>query len=75
MCIRDRRYDTYERNVDQPDKATYDTWTAGVQYHFNKKTRATLNYAFRDFSSEAAGPNSHLEDVSGRVAVQLTAVF
>lgn len=69
------RYDTYERNVDQPTKATFDTWTAGVQYHFNKKTRATLNYAFRDFSSDAAGPNSHLEDVGGRVAVQLTAVF
>ncbi len=69
------RYDTYERNVDQPNKATYDTWTAGVQYHFNKKTRATLNYAFRDFSSDAAGPDSHLEGVDGRVAVQLTAVF
>ncbi len=69
------RYDTYQRNVDQPSKATFDTWTAGVQYHFNKKTRATLNYAMRDFSSEAAGPNSHLEDVDGRVALQLTAVF
>jgi hypothetical protein len=69
------RYDTYERNVDQPSKATFDTWTAGVQYHFNKKTRATLNYAFRDFSSDAAGPNSHLEDVGGRIAVQVTAVF
>ncbi|MCL7751655.1 OprO/OprP family phosphate-selective porin [Guyparkeria hydrothermalis] len=69
------RYDTYNRNVDQPNKATFDTWTAGVQYHINKKTRATLNYAFRDFSSDAAGPNSHLEGVGDRVSVQLTAVF
>lgn len=69
------RYDTYERNIDQPSKATYDTWTAGVQYHFSKKTRATLNYAVRDFSSDAAGPNSHLKGVDDRVALQLTAVF
>lgn len=37
------RYDTDARNVDQPSEATFDTWTAGLQYHFNKKTRATLD--------------------------------
>lgn len=69
------RYDTYQRNVNEPNKSTYDTWTAGVQYHFNKKTRASLNYAFRDFSSDAAGPDSHLKGVKDRVSVQLTALF
>ncbi|MCS4505964.1 hypothetical protein KBTX_00603 [wastewater metagenome] len=69
------RYDAYRRNLDQPTRATFETWTAGVQYHFTKKTRATLNYAVRDFSSEAAGPDAHLDGVGDRLALQLTVLF
>lgn len=71
----DLRYDRYQRNIDLPNHARFRTWTAGVQYHFNPKTRVTLDYAARHYSSDAVAQNNQLEGVKGRLALQVTAVF
>jgi hypothetical protein len=56
-----------------------------VQYHFNPKTRVTLNYEIRDFECDSgvapcttAGvltPNYNLKGVDDKVGLQLTAIF
>jgi len=76
----DLRYDTYTRDENHPtskpgDESTFNTFTLGTQYHFNKKTRLNAEYAVRDFSSDTAAVDKHLKDVGGRLAIQLTAVF
>lgn len=71
----DLRYDTYIRNKGLPIEATFRSMTAGVQYHFTKLDRVTLNYAFNDFSSHAAGINKQLAGVNGRLSLQVTVVF
>jgi hypothetical protein len=75
----DLRYDTYDRLKDDKFEMTFDTWTAGVQYFFNKKTRATLNYAARDYNApnfpDGVGPNANLDGVDGRTSIQLTHIF
>lgn len=75
----DLRYDTYKRNkgimTGATPEAKFNTWTAGVNYHFNKKTRVTLNYAIRKDSSVFTPTNNQLKDVKGLLALQLTAVF
>ncbi|OZB54876.1 MAG: phosphate-selective porin O and P, partial [Halothiobacillus sp. 14-56-357] len=71
----DLRYDRYQRNVDLPTQTRFSTWTAGVQYHFTPKTRVTLDYAMRRYSSDVVAQNNQLQDVGGRLALQVTAVF
>ena len=75
----DLRYDTYNRLKDDKFEVKFDTWTAGVQYFFNKKTRVTMNYAGRDYNAknfaEGAGPNANLDGVKGRGSIQLTHIF
>jgi hypothetical protein len=80
----DLRYDYYERLSDRTHQLDWKTWTAGVQYHFNKKTRLTLNYAQRDIEAPhfgpagtppAANPNNNLDGIEDRYGVQITAVF
>jgi len=81
----DARFDTLTRLEDRVNQFTFDKWTLGVQYHFNPKTRLTLNYEIRDFkcdsgvapctSAGAATPNYNLEGVGDKVGVQLTAIF
>jgi len=71
----DLRYDTYKRNLNQPNTATFNTITAGVQYHFTKKTRVALDYAHNSFSSDAPKQDAQLKDVKGRVSLQVTAIF
>lgn len=85
----DARYDVYNRLTDAKQLAgpcafefTFKTKTLGVQYHFNKKTRLTMNAAFRDFEdgncpAPAAGgnPNNNLSTVDKRYGVQLRHVF
>lgn len=75
----DLRYDYYDRLPDDKFEVEYKTWTAGIQYFFNKKTRLTVNYAVRDFNAPNfpgdKGPNAHLDGVNGRTSVQLTAIF
>lgn len=75
----DLRYDTYNRLEDDRFEMDFDTWTAGVQYFFNKKTRLGLNYSARDYKAanfpDTAGPNAQLTGVDGRAAIQLTHIF
>ena len=86
----DARYDVYNRLTDDtvaPGGANkgkgfqtdWTTLTLGVQYHFNKKTRFTLNHAIRtaeapDWSS-TTGPNAELSGVSDITAMQVTHIF
>lgn len=76
----DLRYDTATFNKDRNDEHKFDKWTLGVQYHFNPKTRVTVNYEMRDFSCTAASAqcvnaNKNLDGVGDKVGVQLTAIF
>ena len=81
----DARYDTLTRDEDRGDQTKFDKWTLGVQYHFNPKTRVTLNYEIRDFSCDSGTipctapppntPNYNLEGVGNKIGVQLTAIF
>ncbi|MCK5361203.1 MAG: phosphate-selective porin O and P [Gammaproteobacteria bacterium] len=73
------RYDTYDRLKDDKFEMEFHTWTAGVNYFFNKKTRLTLNYAARDYEAinfaSGAGPNAELEGVNGRSSILLRHIF
>jgi hypothetical protein len=81
----DARFDTYTSLEDRVNQFRFDKWTIGVQYHFNPKTRVTLNYEIRDFecdsgvapctSAGAASPNYNLGGVGDKVGLQLTAIF
>ena len=71
----DARYDWYNRFIGQPHDATFKTVTLGAQYHVNKKTRITANYAFRSFGSDNATQDGVLDGVKGRAAIQITAIY
>jgi hypothetical protein len=76
----DLRYDTMTRLEGRSDEHKFDKWTLGVQYHFNPKTRLTVNYEMRDFSCTAASTpctnaNKNLDGVGDKVGVQVTALF
>jgi hypothetical protein len=76
----DARFDSMTRLEDRANQHTFDKWTLGTQYHFNPKTRVTLNYEIRDFECDSglpacAAPNNNLKGVGNKVGVQLTAIF
>ena len=76
----DARFDTMTRNKDRNDQHTFDKWTLGAQYHFNPKTRVTLNYEIRDFKCDSGNAacnnvNLNLKGVGDKVGLQLTAIF
>jgi hypothetical protein len=76
----DARFDTMARLEGRNDEHQFDKWTLGVQYHFNPKTRVTLNYEIRDFecvasSTQCGNANNNLKGVGDKVGVQLTAIF
>ncbi len=81
----DARFDTMTRLEDRVNQHTFDKWTLGVQYHFNPKTRITLNYEIRNFECDSGvspctaappnTPNYNLDGVGNKVGVQLTAIF
>jgi hypothetical protein len=75
----DLRYDFYARLDGRTNQLDWKTWTVGAQYHYNRKTRVTFNYAARDITAinfgEGAGPNANLDGIKNRYGVQLTAVF
>jgi len=76
----DVRYDYLDRmkNVGA-DEREFTTWTLGAQYFINKKTRALVNYEFRDAEapdfSGSATPNQILDNLDNRVGVQVLAIF
>lgn len=76
----DARYDSMTRLLDRPDQHRLSKWTLGVQYHFDPRTRLTLNYELRDFTCDSGqpgcvGPESNLKDVGDKVGIQVTTVF
>ncbi|MBU1396310.1 MAG: OprO/OprP family phosphate-selective porin [Gammaproteobacteria bacterium] len=76
----DARFDTMTRLEGRNDEHQFDKWTLGVQYHFNPKTRVTVNYEIRDFECTAsttpcANANKNLSGVGDKIGVQLTAIF
>ncbi len=76
----DLRYDLYTRDENHPtsapgDQSRFHTLTLATQYHFNRKTRLNAEYALRNFESDTPAVDKHLQDVGGRFAIQLTAVF
>ena len=76
----DARYDVYNRSTTHSRiTAEFNTITYGVQYHFNRKTKFTLNYATRDAeATDATAPpafKNGLAGIENRLAVQATIVF
>lgn len=86
----DLRYDVYNRlegdpgppggpNIGRSFESEWKTATLGAQYHFNRKTRLTLNHALRDVETPAfdagTGPNVQMDGIDSRTAVQLTHIF
>jgi len=76
----DARYDYLDRmeNVDARERE-FTTVTLGAQYFFNKKTRALVNYEFRDLDApdfNSSAPPSEIGDtMDDRITVQLLAIF
>jgi hypothetical protein len=81
----DARFDTMTRLKDRVNQHKFDKWTFGVQYHFNLKTRVTVNYEKRNFKCDSGvspctapapnTPNYNLDGVGNKLGVQLTAIF
>jgi hypothetical protein len=76
----DARYDTLDANTGRNDEHKFSKWTLGTQYHFNLKSRVTVNYEIRDFKCTASTPqctnaNLNLSGVGNKVAVQVTTIF
>jgi len=83
----DARYDAYNRSTDHDYlTAEFRTMTYGVQYHLNRKSRITVNYAKRDAKAvDDIGPgglatpttalHNGLASIKDRVSVQLTMLF
>lgn len=78
----DLRYDYYNRLKGDKLESHWKTVTLGAQYHLNKKTRVTLNYAIRrvnspNFSGPGPGgnPNNLMDQIGNRISLQLTHIF
>lgn len=76
----DLRYDYLDRlSNDDNAEREFTTWTLGAQYFFNKKTRAVLNYEFRDLEapelSSSAPPNKIGDSMDDRLSLQVLAIF
>ena len=76
----DLRYDQYNRMTDVSAKERqFETWTAGVQYFFNKKSRFLVNYEFRDAEAPNQPGNSNanqiLDGMDDRISAQLLIIF
>ncbi len=77
------RYDVYNRGTNNsPDvngigvERKYKTWTLGAQYFFNKKTRATVNYAFRNGDGRDNNTaDKTLDELGDILSFQVTAIF
>lgn len=86
----DLRYDVFNRLTDDTDfpagpnigkdfQMEFITTTLGVNYHFNRKSRLTVNYEIHkaeapDWDS-GAGPNDNLDGIGNRIAAQITHIF
>ncbi len=76
----DMRYDSLDRLSDSDTgEREFTTLTVGFQYFFNRKTRAIVNYEFRDAKapgfSSSANANKVLDSFDDRLGVQILAIF
>jgi len=76
----DLRYSIFTRMEDSVAEFEFKDITLGAQYHFNKKTRLTINIQDRDveatqFPKTGANPNANLKGIDKRYSVQLTHIF
>ena len=77
------RYDRYNRGTKNTldvngigVERKYKTLTLGAQYFFNKKTRATVNYAIRDGDGQDNNTADNiLDDMGDILSFQVTAIF
>lgn len=74
------RHDKLNRLTDNATgERQFTTNTLGVQYFFNKKSRITLNYEFRDAEAPGqagdSGANKILDGIDNRLSVQLLYIF
>ena len=75
----DARYDVLNRLEGDKFEFAFKTATLGLNYHFNKKSRLTVNYENRsvnaiNFASNT-GPNANLDGVDSRFSIQVTHLF
>ena len=76
----DVRYDVLNRLTNDANaERKFSTATLGVQYFFNKKTRAIFNYEARKAEapnlSSTAAPNQILDSMDNRISAQVLAIF
>jgi hypothetical protein len=74
----DLRYDVYNRLKDSdPQGVEFKTTTLGAQYHFNKKTRLTVNIEDKEQTSNGnvANLEANFKGLDNRFAAQLTHIF
>jgi len=76
----DVRYDILNRATESDtNERQFETWTLGFQYFFNKKTRFTFNYEFRDAEAPelpgSAPPNQILDGFDDRVSANVFMFF
>lgn len=74
----DVRYDELDRGTEggQAILREFERWTIGAQYFFNKKSRFTLNYEFRDTEAPgSAGADRIVSGTSDLLSAQLLVIF
>ncbi len=75
----DVRYDVLDRATEgnTADEREFDRWTLGAQYFFNKKSRFTLNYEFRnlDAPNGNAVAQANVDEVGNVLTAQLLVIF
>lgn len=76
----DLRYDVLNRATEVASaEREFETLTIGAQYFINRKTRAIVNYEFRDAEAPnlagSANPNRILDGIDDRFSIQLLAIF
>ena len=75
----DLRYDQYNRLDGNRFQIDFDRTTVGVQYFFNPRVRAAVNYEMRNGDApnfpSGVGPNANLDGIDDRIAVQITAIW
>jgi len=77
----DLRYDVLNRGTEGAAgiERKFETVTLGAQFFFNKKTRVTFNYEFRDLEApgqpSSAAANLIGDGIDDRLSLQLLAIF
>jgi hypothetical protein len=75
----DVRYDELDRGTEGAAgiERNFERWTLGAQYFFNKKSRFTLNYEFRDIHAHGAGgtPEDIVHGIDDQLTAQVLVIF